>query len=203
MASRASPVTTGGRPGRDHRTNDVRRHRTIIRLPYRSFVVQYFRTTLRGTPLRSPLHPDALTIPMIDAAASARGAGLISFAGGAAHPSDLPLAGLGEAIDLSLSPRALAYGAARGEPELLAALRGHFAHVEGIDADAERMMITSGAMPALDLVFRRAIEPGDLVLVESPTYSDSLIALSLARASIAEVPMDSDGLQVEELPAVF
>lgn len=147
------------------------------------------------------LDPSALTIPKIDAASKARGPELISFAGGATHPDDLPLEQLTRALEESLSPTALAYGSVRGEPDLLAALRDYFAG-EGVDASPERTMVTSGAMAGLDLVFRRAIAPGDVVVVESPTYSDSLISLALARAEVVELPMDEDGACVEALPAI-
>jgi 2-aminoadipate transaminase len=147
------------------------------------------------------LDPNAWTIPKIDAAASARGAGLISFAGGAAHPGDLPLAQLSDAITVALSPTALAYGPARGEPSLLEALRDRLA-AEGVDASPARTMVTSGAMSGLDLVFRRALAPGDVIVVESPTYSDSLISLALTGAQVVELPMDDDGADVEALTAI-
>ena len=146
------------------------------------------------------LDPNAWTIPKIDAAGSARGPGLVSFAGGAAHPDDLPLSQLSGAIAEALSPAALAYGPARGEPSLLDALRDRLG-AEGVDASPERAMVTSGAMAGLDLVFRRALSPGDVVVVESPTYSDSLISLALAGAQVVEMPMDDEGADVEALAA--
>jgi len=149
----------------------------------------------------SSLNPDAWTIPKIDAAGRARGPGLISFAGGAAHPGDLPLAHLRRALEAALTPESLGYGPARGERSLLEALQRHFAR-EDVDASPERTMVTSGAMAGLDLVFRRLLDPGDMIVVESPTYSDSLISLSLARARVVELPMDDDGAQVEALPAI-
>jgi 2-aminoadipate transaminase len=151
--------------------------------------------------LTSPLDPDALTIPKIDAAASARGGDLVSFAGGTPRTGDFPIVQLSEDLAASLSPRALAYGPARGERSLLDALHRHFAR-EGVDASPERTMVTSGAMPGLDLVFRCALDPEDIAVVESPTYSDSLISLSLARAQIVELPMDSDGARVDALPSL-
>jgi 2-aminoadipate transaminase len=147
------------------------------------------------------LDPDAWTIPRIDAAGRARGPALISFAGGASHPDDLPLEQLSHAIEESLTPASLAYGSARGEPELLEALAAYLGG-EGIDAAPARTMVTAGAMAGLDLVFRRALAPGDVVVVESPTYSDTLISLALARAEIVELPMDEDGAQVEALSEI-
>ncbi|HYP55336.1 MAG TPA: PLP-dependent aminotransferase family protein [Solirubrobacterales bacterium] len=151
--------------------------------------------------MSASLDADAWTIPKIDAAARARGAGLISFAGGAAHQDDLPLAGLSRALDEALSPQTLAYGSARGEESLLDALRDHFA-AEDVDASRERTMVTAGAMAGIDLVFRRALDPGDVVVVESPTYSDSLISLALNRAKLVELPLDAEGADGEQLAAI-
>ncbi|HEX5762913.1 MAG TPA: PLP-dependent aminotransferase family protein [Solirubrobacterales bacterium] len=149
----------------------------------------------------SALDPNAWTIPKIDAAGASRGPDLISFAGGAAHPDDLPLAGLSRALERALSPQTLAYGSARGEESLLEALQAHFAR-EGVDASPERTMVTSGAMAGIDLVFRRTVAPGDVVVVESPTYSDSLISLALNRAAVVELPLDAEGAQVDGLAAI-
>jgi 2-aminoadipate transaminase len=151
----------------------------------------------------SPLSAGALTIPRIEAAASARGPGLISFAGGTAHPSDLPRERLREAIDASITPQALAYGPARGQPALLSALRDYLASTEGVEVGPERMMVTSGAMSGIDLVFRRLLRPGDVAVVESPTYGDALISLALSAARVLELPMDDEGARVEELPGLI
>lgn len=147
------------------------------------------------------LDPKAWTIPKIDAAGKSRGPDLISFAGGAAHPDDLPLEELSGALGDALSPRTLAYGSARGEEDLLEALREHFAG-EGVDASPERTMVTAGAMAGIDLVFRRAVAPGEVVVVESPTYSDSLISLALSGAKVVELPLDEEGARVDELAAI-
>jgi 2-aminoadipate transaminase len=147
-----------------------------------------------------PLDPNAWTIPKIDAASKARPA-LISFAGGAAHPDDLPLASLSSALADAVSAETLAYGSARGEKGLLEALEAHFA-AEGVEATPARTMVTAGAMSGIDLVFRRTVAPGDVVAVESPTYSDSLISLALAGAQVVELPMDDEGAQVEGLPEI-
>lgn len=152
-------------------------------------------------PVSAALDPKAWTIPKIDAAGKARGPGLISFAGGAAHPGDLPLPGLSRAFEQALSPETLSYGSARGEEVLLEALRRYFA-AEDVDASPERTMVTAGAMAGIDLVLRRVLAPGDVVVVESPTYSDSLISLALTRAQVVELPMDEQGARVEELPAI-
>ncbi len=147
------------------------------------------------------MDPRPLTIPWIDALALERGPEMISFAGGTPHPSDLPLEQLARAMNQAVSRDTLSYGASRGHPALLEALEGFFA-TEGLNASADRTMITSGAMAGIDLVFRHHLKLGDVVIVEAPTYSDSLISLQLSGARIVELPMDHDGAIVEELPRI-
>lgn len=142
-----------------------------------------------------------LTIPKIDDLAAARGSNMISFAGGTPHPKDFPVEALGRYLIETLGPEALAYGPPHGQPSLLAALQRYFAD-QGIDASPERTTVTSGAIAGLDLVFRCALNPGDVVVVEAPTYSDSLMSLALSRARIVELPMDEEGARVEELPEI-
>ena len=84
---------------------------------------------------------------------------------------------------------------------MLAALKDYFAG-QGIEAGAERTTVTSGAISGLYLAFRAALEPGDLALVEAPTYSDALMTLKLVGARTIEIPMDEDGAQVDEIPRI-
>ena len=90
------------------------------------------------------------------------------------------------------------YGASEGEPRLLDALLEYFS--DKAEATTEdRVTITSGGMQGLDIAFKLFVDPGDLVVVESPTYTNgSATALSYG-AKLLEVPMDADGLDVDEL----
>ncbi|MFB0834645.1 aminotransferase-like domain-containing protein [Arthrobacter halodurans] len=91
-----------------------------------------------------------------------------------------------------------AYGATEGEPRLLRALLGHLATTPE-PSSSDRITITSGGMQGLDLACKLFVDPGDLVVVESPTYTNgSATALSYG-ARLLEVPMDADGLDVDEL----
>jgi len=100
----------------------------------------------------------------------------------------------GEVYDAS----SFTYGATEGEPGLLDALVEYARHTrEPVDGD--RTVITSGGMQGLDLAFKLFVDPGDLVVVESPTYTNgSGTALSYG-ADLLEVPVDTDGLDVDQL----
>ena len=67
------------------------------------------------------------------------------------------------------------------------------------ETTADRLTITAGGMQGLDLFCKIFVDPGDLVIVESPTYTNgSATALSYG-ADLLEVPVDDDGMDVDDL----
>lgn len=93
------------------------------------------------------------------------------------------------------------YAATEGDPPLREALLGV---LEGTtdQTTADRLFITAGGMQGLDLCCKLFVDPGDLVVVESPTYTNgSATALSYG-AELLEVPVDQDGMIVDELAAL-
>ena len=60
-------------------------------------------------------------------------------------------------------------------------------------------MITSGAIEALELVGKSFLDPGDVVVVEGPTYLGSIQAFRSFEAKLVAVPIDEHGLEVDEL----
>src|SRR5699024_10240253 len=91
------------------------------------------------------------------------------------------------------------YAATEGDPALRAAL---LEMLEGT-SDAtrpERLTITAGGMQGLDLAFKLFVDPGDLVVVESPTYTNGSSTALSYQAELLEAPVDGDGLVVERLP---
>ncbi|EMY35066.1 class I and II aminotransferase [Arthrobacter crystallopoietes BAB-32] len=90
------------------------------------------------------------------------------------------------------------YGATEGEPHLIDALTNYLSTTAD-PTGRERITITSGGMQGLDLAFKIFVDPGDLVVVESPTYTNgSATALSYG-AELLEVPVDEDGMDVDQL----
>ena len=69
----------------------------------------------------------------------------------------------------------------------------------GFASQAEEIIVTSGAQQAIDLTVRGLLEHGDVVAVESPTYSGLLSVLRAAGARVIGVPVDDDGLDVDAL----
>ena len=63
--------------------------------------------------------------------------------------------------------------------------------------------MTSGARQGVDLVARALIEPGDVVVIESPTFVGTLSSLRATGARVIGVPVDEDGLDVDSLERVL
>ncbi|HET7130336.1 MAG TPA: PLP-dependent aminotransferase family protein [Gaiellaceae bacterium] len=128
--------------------------------------------------------------------------GLISFAGGFPDPRTFPrgrasqlLAEFAETGEAS----AFQYAPTRGLAGPLDALAGRIETTQGRRPADDELVITSGAIEALELAGMTFLDPGDLVVVEGPTYLGALMAFRGFAAEIAVVPMDDDGLQVDEL----
>lgn len=75
--------------------------------------------------------------------------------------------------------------------------------LRGLRTTRDDVLVTSGSQQGLDLVVRAFIDPGDLVVVEEPTYFGALQVLRAAEARIVAVPTDEDGMRVDYLEAVL
>ena len=134
-------------------------------------------------------------------------------------PGPLQAGGLGDTIDLAsgypdsrLQPLALlkrgmneaarrpaTFGRlpAEGHP----ALRSHFANqISGnTDSTHHDVLITAGGQAALSLLFRTLSLPGDVVLMESPTYLGAIAAARSAQLVPSPVPTDDGGIDIDHL----
>lgn len=127
------------------------------------------------------------------------GPGSIPLSGGIPAPDVLPAVELAESFaavltDPSAARTALPYARPEGIPEL----RAWLADREGV-ADPDRIQVTDGALHAISLVMQAVLDPGDLVLVESPTFPLALRLLQYHGARWEPVPVDEHGLNVDEL----
>lgn len=66
----------------------------------------------------------------------------------------------------------------------------------------DRVTITSGGMQGLDLACKLFVDPGDVVSVESPTYTNGSATALSYQARLMEVPVDSNGMDVDALVAL-
>ncbi len=126
---------------------------------------------------------------------------VISLAGGMPYVQALPGEEVLRVVEQVLRDRswvALQYGAGSGQEGLKVRLAELMAE-EDIQADPEQLLITVGAQQALDLVGKLFIEPGDTIAVEAPSYVGALSAFSVYEPRYLQIPMDQDGIIVEEL----
>jgi 2-aminoadipate transaminase len=131
-------------------------------------------------------------------------ADVIGFAGGFPDPATFPgeiLTELMRALVVSEDISAFQYGPVAGLPGPRAFIRDRLGDVEGRSADEDELMITSGAIEALDLLGKALLQKGDLVLLEAPTYLGAIMAFRVFEASVETISTDEWGLSVEELEA--
>lgn len=125
---------------------------------------------------------------------------VVSLAGGMPNIHDLPLAELAEGakqLVLNHGEQAMQYGSGQG----WAPLRDSITEVmsaEGINANPDNVVITTGSQQALDLVTQLFIEPGDVILAESPSYVGALGVFNAYQADVRHVGLDDQGLIPDE-----
>ncbi len=126
---------------------------------------------------------------------------IISFAGGLPAPDVFPIEAFRQACDRVLTDqgsKALQYSTTEGYLPLRELIVRHTARY-GINITPENVLITSGSQQALDLLGKILINPGDRILVESPTYLGALQAWSAYGAEYVTVPMDEFGMVTDAL----
>src|SRR5215471_499777 len=126
---------------------------------------------------------------------------VISLAGGLPAPELFPIDEYRRAFEWVLEADgavALQYGPSEGYRPLRTYLAERLSKF-GIDCTADDILITNGSQQALDLIGRLMLDPGDAVLLEKPTYLGALQAFNQYQASYMLVPMDEDGMRVDEV----
>jgi 2-aminoadipate transaminase len=127
---------------------------------------------------------------------------LISFAGGFPDPLTFPrdrAAALLAEFAESGESTAFQYTPTQGLAGTLDAVAGRLDTVQGRRPADDELLITSGGIEALELVGKTFLDSGDLVVVEGPTYLGAIMAFRGFEAELETVPMDEDGLEVDEL----
>jgi GntR family transcriptional regulator/MocR family aminotransferase len=125
----------------------------------------------------------------------------ISFASGVGAPQLFPADEFRKIIQAVLrrdGTSALEYGDNRG----YAPLRSTIAHIlasQGLQASPDNILVTGGSQQALALVSQLVLEPGDAILVESPTYGGALDLFHALNLRVVGIPTDERGMQVGRL----
>ena len=130
---------------------------------------------------------------------------VISLAGGQPDTSTFPpesyAALMGRVADESTA-RALQYGPTEG----MAAVKDCIVEVmatEDMRVDPADVLVTTGGQQVIDLMCKTFIDPGDVVVAEAPTYPGAVPSFMAYQADVVQVPMDADGMRVDELETLL
>jgi 2-aminoadipate transaminase len=127
---------------------------------------------------------------------------LISFAGGFPDPLTFPrdrTQALVTEFAATGETSAFQYAPTRGLAGPLDALASRIETLQDRRPAEVELLITSGAIEALELVGKVFLERGDTVVVEAPTYLGAIMAFRSFETNIVAIPIDDDGLDVDEL----
>jgi 2-aminoadipate transaminase len=139
-----------------------------------------------------------------DVAAAASRSDVVSLAAGAPDPALQPVEDLRACLDEALrrwGREAMGYGPIEGFGPLREILAGRLAG--SLVAPGDGVLVVSGATQGLALAARTLVEPGDDVVVETPTYVGTLQTFGLAGARLIGVPVDGEGIRTDLLEGVL
>ena len=127
---------------------------------------------------------------------------LLPFVYGHVDPACFPAEELIAAAAEALThdpQQALNYGTEMGPAPLRDYLRARHAREEGLALAPDELFITGGASAGLDMAVRLLTAPGDVVLVEAPSFHEALALIRDYPVRVAAVPLDEEGLIPEAL----
>lgn len=132
--------------------------------------------------------------------------GIVDLGWGHPDPALLPVADMAAAAVHALDhdgAEALAYGAEQGPGRLIEPLRARLGRLEDTELAADQVFITGGISHALDLLCTLLTRPGDIVLVEAPTYHLAQRIFRDHQLELVPVAADGQGLQIDAVEAAL
>jgi 2-aminoadipate transaminase len=127
---------------------------------------------------------------------------VISFAGGFPDPETFPrerVAVILQEFAASGESVAFQYAPTRGVAGALDALSGRLGRQQGLRPAEDELLMTSGGIEALELIGKTFLDPGDVVVVEAPTYLGAIQSFRSFQAELVPMSFDESGLDVGEL----
>jgi len=157
-------------------------------MPYFSQSVQHIRSSEIRDLMKLATRPD-----------------IISFAGGMPNNNLFPVKEVDEII-LNMSPElkktAFQYGPTSGFPPLLEVLKKYLGK-KGLPVDTHKLMITTGSLQAINILGMEFIDPGDLVLTETPSFIGGIAVFKAFQAELLGIPLQADGIDLDVLAKVL
>jgi DNA-binding transcriptional MocR family regulator len=167
-----------------------------------------------GQPERSAGVPWWVTLPpwrvgafpnVLGELAAAQDSGRISFVQGVAPDQPSPLAGLAKSFArVGGEPRfVLSYGDSEGYEPLRVAIAARLV-ARGADSVApNNVIVLTGSTQGIAIVAQSLAEPGDEIIVESPSYPGALQVFQISGLRAIAVPVDDDGMRVDHVEAIL
>ncbi|MFH0921500.1 MAG: PLP-dependent aminotransferase family protein [Fibrobacterota bacterium] len=131
--------------------------------------------------------------------------GIIALGGGSPDGKSFPVAevaGILKGLTDAETRAAFQYGTTGGYPPLLEQLRKRMAG-QGLSLAGQQVQITTGAQQGLYLTAKALLNPGDTVLLESPSFIGAVAAFKSLRADLAWAPLQNDGMDVSAAEAIL
>lgn len=130
----------------------------------------------------------------------------IVLAGGIPDPDTMPIKDLKLAIENVLDysyEDALSYGGVEGYDGLRSMLARRQSYLDRVSLGVDNFVLNNGGAGSIDAICSAFLDPGEVVLVESPTFSGSIRTFKGHLANIKQIPLDNDGLHVGEAGEVI
>jgi len=127
---------------------------------------------------------------------------VISFAGGLPAPELFPVEEMKKTLAKVMDEYgkvALQYGPTEGFEPLRVKILDRMAKVKVNNLTTDNILITSGSQQGLDFMAKAFIDPGDVILCESPTYLGAINAFKAYEPRFVEIETDDDGMIIEDL----
>ncbi len=128
--------------------------------------------------------------------------GLISFAAGNPSPESFPaeaMRAVADDIFANNASAALQYGTTEGYIPLREQVKTRLSQKFNSFSSDDELIITTGGQQGIDLCARAMLDPGDVVVCESPTFIGALNAFRVCGAKTVGVELEDDGISIEKL----
>lgn len=131
---------------------------------------------------------------------------IISFAGGLPAAELFPvdeMIAASKAVLEEHGREAMQYSTTEGFPRLREQIAERMLAKNNIHTDPDHILVTSGSQQGLDFSARIFLNPGDVVLLESPSYLGAVNAFKACEPRFIEVPTDDGGMIMDELEKIL
>ncbi len=131
---------------------------------------------------------------------------MISFAGGMPAPELFPVEEMRESAKIVLRENgrsAMQYSSTEGHPPLREQICRMMKRRTGLDSTPDDILITAGSQQGLDFAARTFLNPGDVILMETPSYVGAVNAFRVCEPVFMSVETDDDGMVLEDLERIL